>query len=168
MEVDSATWQNIAEGAEQALYARFCELDVRYKNQYRVILAGLKDRANGYLLRKIAQGDVKASQLATMSREELEPPLWVGHIHQQGLTKFLARAHRVSGNCARLPEVGMVQERVVGCYQGCVEGFWACSENYRVCSESYWVCVEVYWGCTVWWVGAVLVCAVPLHWLASD
>ena len=104
-DVESATWQDIAEGAEQALYARFCELDARYKNQYRVILAGLKERENGYLLRKIAQGDVKASQLATMSQEELEPPLWAGHIHQQGLTKFLARAHRVSGNCARLSEV---------------------------------------------------------------
>lgn len=111
-DVDSATWQDIAEGAEQALFARFRELDAPYKNQFRVILSGLKERGNGYLLRKIAQGDVKASQLATMSREELEPPLWVGHIHQQGLTKFLARAHRVSGNCARLPEVSRVLVRV--------------------------------------------------------
>ena len=111
-DVDSATWQDIAEGAEQALFARFRELDTPYKNQFRVILSGLKERGNGYLLRKIAHGEVKAGQLAMMSREELEPPLWVGHIHQQGLTKFLARAHRVSGNCARLPEVRNVLVRV--------------------------------------------------------
>lgn len=129
-DVDSATWQDIAEGAEQALYARFCELDSRYKNQYRVILLALKERGNGYLLRKIAQGDVKASQLATMSREELEPPLWAGHLHQQGLTKFLARAHRVSGNCARLPEVGRMVLWGSGVLVRVHKGYWVCAESY--------------------------------------
>ena len=95
--VGRAKLEQVALSIESGLFSKHPSMDAHYKRQYRRIVAGLKDKGNGLLISRVVKGELAPSQLTHLSSEELSPPVWRGHVYQQGLAKFVATASQVAG-----------------------------------------------------------------------